>query len=365
MPNLLLSRERIQLVEMSEQRRLARRELRQSSSSALNRFRATRLWRSSFLVALVALAVTMLACGVIQNGLAPAADGVVFRTRLPTITRTPLPTLTSTPLSSTQAVALAVESTEMPPAAVAAPLSAATPIPGAPSASDDASDLNASPLPTEPLPMNPTGTPPAPLNTAPTGSQGADKAGWAFAGVQNFPDQDGGNLVLYGDMVNNTGSVQQVSLVTGTFFDAQGQIVADGSRAVDYWPVDIIPPRGRVPFELTVYGIQSIANFDLTVEAEQSAEILRQDFQFLDLNQSNDGESYCLTGRLQNPGDQLQNYVVIVAVLYDDQDNVINFGEFYDPAPANVVGNVTLDFDICVAPVKLNVARYELRAWGG
>ena len=352
-----------------------RRELKQSGTKPPNRLSTTRRRRHSLLLPLVALALITLACSVIQTGSSPDADQVVFLTRLPTFTRTPLPTLTPTPpASAAEGVAPVAEATDQPGAEAASILNpvetsnasapAATPISGEPLAAADAPVRNSSPTASEPVfttaPMTPSTAP----TITPTVPPNPDRVGWEFAGVQNFPDQDGGNIMLYGDIVNRTGTAQEISLISGTFFDAQGQMIADSNNAVDYWPVEIIPPSGRVPFELTVYGIQGIANFDLAVEAEQSTQMLREDFEFLDLIESNDGETHCVTGRLRNPGEPLQNYVVIVAVLYDDQDNVVNFGEFYEPVPGEVTGDTTLDFEICVTPVNLNVARYEMRAWG-
>jgi hypothetical protein len=60
----------------------------------------------------------------------------------------------------------------------------------------------------------------------------------------------------------------------------------------------------------------------------------------------------------------LQDYLVIVAILYDDQGNVINFNAHYQLSFSGLSGNETMDFENCVAPLDQSVARYELRAWG-
>ena len=41
------------------------------------------------------------------------------------------------------------------------------------------------------------------------------------------------------------------------------------------------------------------------------------------LCQSNDGVGYCASGKVRNPGGQLNHYLSIVSVLYNAQDNVI------------------------------------------
>jgi hypothetical protein len=169
-------------------------------------------------------------------------------------------------------------------------------------------------------------------------------------------------LVVYGDLTNDTGSPQTLLLVTGTFYDAQGQVIANPDNVYDYWPVaDAVPAGGRIPFGLVVDGIREAANFTLSVQAEPTAASPRQDLQISNLNQLSEEDLYCLQGALQGPAETLQSYVVIVAVLYDAQNNIINFGDYYEPY---LESGQSLDFEICVGPPNQGVARYELRAWG-
>jgi len=169
-------------------------------------------------------------------------------------------------------------------------------------------------------------------------------------------------LLLYGDLINNTGAPQTLIWITATFYDDQGQVVADPENVYNYWPaVDVVPVGGQVPFELAVDGLQSAANFTLRVEAEPSSEPPLQDFSFTDLSQRDEEGDYCVQGVLQGPGESLQAYLVIVAVLYDDQGNVVNFGDYYEPY---LEEDQSLTFEICVGPPNQDIARYELRAWG-
>ena len=119
-----------------------------------------------------------------------------------------------------------------------------------------------------------------------------------------------------------------------------------------------------MPFDLILAGVDSAARFDLRVEAQPGGDVLQQDFQFLEINPSQDAEDYCVRGKLQNPGRPLQYFLVIVAVLFDDQGNVINFSDYYELSPTSVVGNKFMDFENCINSFDQNVARYELRAWG-
>jgi hypothetical protein len=216
----------------------------------------------------------------------------------------------------------------------------------------------------------PTSTPsptateiPATATPIPTPTATPLPAGWVFSGVQVSPRQSGGSPLLYGDVINNTGSPQELFLITGDFYNDQGQAIPN-VFTVDYWPIDTIPQGGRVPFELTVVGLQSVANFELSVEAASSEETPNQNFEFLDVNQSSEDGGYCLSGRLQNLGSELKYYVSIATVLFDDQNNVINFSDHYIHSPTNLVTGQTTDFKVCAESFSQNVARHELRAWG-
>ncbi len=168
--------------------------------------------------------------------------------------------------------------------------------------------------------------------------------------------------MLYGNIVNNTGSAQELFSIAGTFFDAQGQIIAGPDSTHAYWPGYVVPPGGSVPFELFVNGIANIANFSLSAEAEPSSENPRQDFEFAEVDQQgNEQGAYCLKGELRMRGDEPEDYLIIAAVLYDGQGNVVNFGDYGE---FDLDGDDEIDFEICINPPNQEVARYELRAWG-
>jgi hypothetical protein len=112
---------------------------------------------------------------------------------------------------------------------------------------------------------------------------------------------------------------------------------------------------------LVVDGIREAANYKLSIQAAPIDESPRQDLQFLNLTERSDQDMYCVQGTLQGPAVNLESYLVIVAVLYDGQNSVINFGDYYEPY---LDAGQNLDFEICVGPPNQGVARYELRAWG-
>lgn len=223
-------------------------------------------------------------------------------------------------------------------------------------------------LPTLPPGSAPTATATRPAASAtpvvtPTATVApTPETGWSFASVRVYGQENG--LLLYGKLTNDTGAPQELEAVTGQFYDAQGQVVADKNSTYDYWPINVVPPGGAVPFELTVFDVQNAADYDLNVEAQPSGQNTRQDFEFRDVRQENDDGDFCLTGQLRNNGDQLQEFLVVAAILYDGQGNVINFDYYDEYDPASVRGDDTSEFEICVSPPNQDVANHELRAWG-
>jgi hypothetical protein len=340
-----------------------------------------------------------LACGLNRS----ASGEIASSTPLPTLTRTPLPTLTLTPVSTPVGLAMTAEEVETvgdQPAqsgsVAVAPDTANTgsstvlaeaPVPvevsgaGEGTGSSSTSEAN--------LPQNPvddtaasfsdtstatvtaTATPPLISSPSTTGAEVSQSVapieqgdGWSFVNLQTYPAPNESDFLLNGEMVNDTGVAQEVGYITGIFYDGQGQVIADEDNIFDDWPIDIVPAGGRVPFKLTVRGIQEAANFEMRVAADPNDEPPHQDFEFLAVNISSEAEAYCITGRLQNLGSGLEEYLVTIATLFNNQGQVISFGAYYEPGVSNIVDAATSNFDVCVDDLKQTVARYELQAWG-
>ena len=170
---------------------------------------------------------------------------------------------------------------------------------------------------------------------------------------------------MYGDLLNNTGQAQTLVFVLGDFYDDQGKLIKEAST-FDYWPVEVVPQGSQVPFELTIFDVERLGRYELSVSAEPSFEdeIPHQAFEFLDINSSAASGDYCVSGRLRNQNGVLDRYISVVVVLYNEQDSVVNFSDHYAFGPDNVVSDQTLDFEVCVDPLSQSIARYDIRAWG-
>ncbi len=230
----------------------------------------------------------------------------------------------------------------------------------------ESAGLPSTPMPTSApaaQPNQPTASPTTPPTPTSTATPSLENSGWSFASIRTYPDE-AGNLLLYGDVINNTGSSQEVAYITGDFYNAEGQPIADQDQTIDYWPIDVIPAGERLPFELTVLGVQNITNYELNVTAHPSQQILSQNFEFLDVTEFQDEESYCLVGLIKNIGPPLQEYVVVVGVLYDNQNQVLQFGEYYQSSEELNLNEAPFEFSLCIDLINADIARYDLRAWG-
>lgn len=208
---------------------------------------------------------------------------------------------------------------------------------------------------------------PAPATVAPTPTpalmENSEK--WSFAALRTDEIPARNMLMLYGEMINDSGTTQQVFSVAGTFYDSQGQIIPVDQSSNGVWPTDVIPPGGRVPFLLTVQNARNVSNFDLSVQSEPVEIVPRQDFEFVDVNEQVNGIHRCLSGALKNPGGQLADYLVIAGIFYDDQGNILRFANDNKSAFNQLTGDGALNFKICIkSPPNSNVASHKLLAWG-
>ena len=72
-----------------------------------------------------------------------------------------------------------------------------------------------------------------------------------------------------------------------------------------------------------------------------------------------------MTGQLRNPGEPLQEYLILLISLYNTQGNMISFSHQFEPNFAAVLGDQTLPLEICIGAANLSeVVDHGLQAWG-
>lgn len=268
-----------------------------------------------------------------------------------------LPTLTPTPLSQPASVAFAAPTqpaanpgTTVDPSATPTEwvFSEATATPATPGATPPPA---AGPLPTLPPPADPTKAPKSKV------------AGWSFRGVQTWHQQD--SMLVIGEIINNTGKPQQAVDITGTFYDDKDQVIKNELDILSHVAVDVVPVGAHIPFELVIESSQPVYRLDLLALSEPADNPPRQDFQFANISQQqNESNLYCLEGQIQNIGSPLADYLIVVAIGYNAQGNVVSFGEYSPASPSVILGDQASPFEMCLDPLDQQIARHELRALG-
>lgn len=325
------------------------------------------------------MALATMACGLSQCAVHPNLDPTIAPTLRPTFTpatgalspiQEEAPATAARPRVSLPIVFVGVAAVAQAPTMVTASANAPSEAAPLPTSTPGAASLPTStptptPVPTGATPLHtltPGAAPQATASPPPTPIL-TQTEGWVFSRLRASADGVG-NLVVLGEVTNETGSAQEIVSLAGTFHDAQGGVMADPDRMDGYWPADLVPPGGQLPFELTVFGIQDAHDFDLAVQSQPTNIDLHQGFAFSNVEPWSEEGVYCLVGLLQHAGYPVKEYVVVMAVFYDAQDGVIGFGEYYVPALELGENDGLLDFDLCAELDTQAVARHELRAWG-
>jgi hypothetical protein len=199
-----------------------------------------------------------------------------------------------------------------------------------------------------------------PANSSTASTRGT--VGWSFTSTRLDLDQENHLLLVQGELINDTGSAQQLASVSGAFYNDQGQLMAESSYNAS--PIEVVPPGRRVPFELAVYAHQEAASYDLWASSSPSSYTPGQNFELLNVNEQNNGETHCLTGLLKSQSGGLKDYVVIVVTWYDDQDQVVKFKNHYETNVTELNDNQPQEFSLCTEAPVGQIARNELQTWG-
>lgn len=195
-----------------------------------------------------------------------------------------------------------------------------------------------------------------------TASPPPSAAGWEFTALKQTPDEDGSAFIITGEMVNRSGETQRLNFITGDFFDVSGKKIAGEDETSDYWATEMIPPDGRLPFELTVYGINQATKFDLFAQSESTSETVYSDFQAENLTISQELESFCVDGDV-NFGDKLKRTLVILVTGYNAGNAVVSFGDDYFLIPDDI--ELQTDFSICIDDTEpSSIDHYLIQIWG-
>lgn len=238
------------------------------------------------------------------------------------------------------------------------------------------------PAPTPTLAPTLTGTPPNETATAaatatttaamtatptPTPSPAATATappGWSTRAVTFAPDPDqAGSWLVIGELFNNTGAAQTITNLAGQLLDGQNQVAANASTS--YLPVEWVLAGEAVPFELTVNAMPANPQLRIQVDASPAADLTRPDFTWTNLTAYTSGPQQCVRAQGQNPGEPLNESLVVTFALYDGQDRLIGFADTTPPVVFPFASGAAVTVDVCATPLGAAVInRQVLRAWG-
>ena len=163
-------------------------------------------------------------------------------------------------------------------------------------------------------------------------------------------------------LLNNTGTTQTLNEIRG--FLSSDPALAAFSNYRYFYPVNEVGQGSRLPFKLLIPDQTIPPDFELEVLASEGGDSPRQEFEYLEVSTITEGDDFCVTGKVRNTGSTLSSYLVVAAILFDGENKVINYHNYDEADPLDLVGDQVRDVSICVDPLDQAVARYELQAWG-
>ncbi len=94
----------------------------------------------------------------------------------------------------------------------------------------------------------------------------------------------------------------------------------------------MLPPGGRLPFELLAIGPTTAANYALSVQARPSALAVRDTFTFTDTSVLSQRGQTCLAGTLQRPDPALADLLTIAVAWVDEAGRLADVQVAIKPA---------------------------------
>ena len=172
------------------------------------------------------------------------------------------------------------------------------------------------------------------------------------------------------DYLNVVGEVQNSSDVPAEYvkislilFDEDDKIVATDFTYTD---LDVIPPGDKAPFRLITDEYEGAVRYELLVEGDP-AELGPQGLEILSSSDEVDSLGFfIITGEVQNNGEQVAEFVKIVATLYNANDELLG-SDFTYIEPDELAPGATEPFELIIfgwMEEKGDIDHYELQVEG-
>lgn len=315
----------------------------------------------------------------------PSPTPVLFST--PTPAGSPVPRITIVPSATRlpREPDVAAEGATAPPTSTIE--SPATPIPTAsPTLRIVDAGPTDTPAPTATVPESPLPTATSsesPLAPAPTATSTTTPTpvaeGWRFERLKTYYDDASQELYITGEVVNGTDSYQRIASLAPVFYDDEGNLIPGEETVLvpDAYELMLdtvsLAPDDSFTFvfrTLVPEGVPDADKYEILIDAEP-AESARNDLEiFPGEEDASDWPDYLIIrGIFENPGPDLEQYLSIVITIYDEQEQVIGLGWFFETASSYLTAGaqefeIEVELPVFVALFELRFHRYELQIFG-
>lgn len=211
----------------------------------------------------------------------------------------------------------------------------------------------------------PTGTiTQLPSTASPTATATQTGVGIVVSTPRWYYDAELNIVRVVGEVTNNTTTQQLIETVSGIFYSAPGVTVPTDS-IIEFAPQEVIPVGGTVPFYFELDALSSLSSFTVTVQTDLSPFVTRMDLILQEQSErTDDAGQRCFDGKVRNSGERLQTEIVILANIYDEQNNLVNFDyQTFAGTPAfEVFGDRMRSYSVCIRPP--HNGRADVRVYG-
>jgi hypothetical protein len=215
------------------------------------------------------------------------------------------------------------------------PIATATLKPALTSPPEPANAYTSQPTITLTAEITPTNTP-----ASPTATKTPSIPDLQLISHHGHPGWDGYHIM--GEIQNNSDTPMAAVKITAILYSREGGAhYKESGTDYTYTLLDVIPAKGKAPFDIGPYKHSSVKKYYLQVQGEQG-NLSRQDIVVLSDNFYTEGEWLHIRGEIKNTGTTEAEFVKVVITLYGEDGRVVGVDYTYttlDKIPAGGVSS--------------------------
>jgi Tol biopolymer transport system component len=204
---------------------------------------------------------------------------------------------------------------------------------------------------------------------------------WGLVNIHSYHDQQSQTLYVSGELVNNSGSDQQITSFTPSVLDEDGASVWDGvwiGVSPDFSELTraaSLTDGSSLPFDFTIHVTEPFPRAgSLAVVVDVSAEPAAPSRDDLNIpsntfDLSRWPRALQVSGTFENTGADLTDFVAVVVTAFDAENHVLGWGWQYEVDPTYLVSG-SHDFEVevempeLVSNLGLEIYSYKIQLVG-